>query len=374
MGKILIIGAGRMAKPILYYLSRSEFINEITIAARSPEKARKIKKFSKNKKIKFAKLNINDKKNVLSLMKRNDCTISVVPYTYNAYLAKLAVESACNFIDLGGNSDIVKQEFKLSGKAKRKGIAIIPDCGLAPGLVSNLVALGLKEFKKVDSIKLRVGGLPQHPMAPLNYMLVFSVKGLINEYIEPVIALENGRQKNIEAMADIEKINFPGFGTLEAFNTSGGTSTLPKSFKGKVKTLNYKTIRYPGHAEKIKLLMDLGLTSSKEIVGNVSPREVLEKLFIEKLSYHDKDIVLLKVIIENKNKKLTFELVDYENDKLTAMMRCTGFPVAVIAEMIIRGDIEKKGTLKHEFDIPPDILINRIREAGLNIKRKAIYK
>lgn len=377
IGNVLILGAGRMAKAVAYDLAHDSKVNVITIAARSPSKTKSLITSLKSKKIKFAKLDLSDEKNILQLLKKHDCAISAVPYTYNYFLAKLAIKAKCHFVDLGGNNDVVKKEFSLSKQAKEKNVTIIPDAGLAPGLVSNLVALGLKEFDKIESIKLRVGGLPQHPKPPLNYMIVFSVKGLINEYVESAIAIETYKIKKVLPMQDLEKISFPGFGQLEAFNTSGGTSTLPQSFKGKIKSLNYKTIRYPGHANSIRLFMNLGFTSNDEITiknQKIKPRDLLEKLLLKNLSYKDKDVVLLKVVIENKKKKLVFELIDYEKKDLTAMMRCTGFPAATIVGMILRGEIKKRGTLKHEFDVPPEILMERLRKKGLNIVKKKYYK
>ena len=374
---MLVLGSGKMAKAIAYDFVKQKDIEKVVIASRTLKGAKKIVKFLNNKKAHAAQVYVQDYKDVVKLMKGFDCAVSAVPYNFNYNLARAAIEAGCNFLDLGGNNDVVKQEFSLSKKAKKRKIAIVPDCGLAPGLVSNLTALGLKEFKKVETIKLRVGGLPQHPEPPLNYMIVFSTHGLINEYIESAKLIKNFKIITRPGMEDLEKIYFPGYGNLEAFNTSGGTSTLPQSFKGKIKNLNYKTIRYPGHAEKIKTLMQLGLTSSKKINAegiDVAPRTVLEALLNKNLKAKDKDLILLKVSLEDKKKIVTYELIDKEKQGLTAMMRCTGFPVAVIAEMIARKQIEKKGTLKHEFDIPPEILIAELRKRGLNIKRKVRYK
>jgi len=204
-------------------------------------------------------------------------------------------------------------------------------------------------------------------------MVSWSVKGLINEYVEDALVIENYKLKMVPSMQAVEKISLPGYNNLEAFTTSGGTSTLPQSFKEKVKTLNYKTIRYSGHAEKIRLLMGLGLTSSSliDVKGQkINPRALLEKQLLDKLSFKDKDVVLLKVTVKNKRKKVVFELVDKETREQTAMMRCTGLPVSTIAEMIVLGEITNRGVLKHEYDIPSEILIRKLRQRGLDIKKK----
>src|SRR5207245_3140252 len=133
------------------------------------------------------------------------------------------VEARTNFCDLGGNNDVVAAELALHGQAEKQGVSIIPDCGLAPGMVAVLVAHGAARFEKLEQIHIRVGGLPQNPKPPLDYQLVFSVEGLINEYIEPARIVRNGLIATVESMTEMEEIEFPApFGKLEAFQTSGG--------------------------------------------------------------------------------------------------------------------------------------------------------
>ena len=374
--RLLVLGGGKMAKAIAYDFSRQADVKEVVVASRSIAGPKRIAKELKSRKITSISIDVTNQRDVVTLMKGFECVVSAVPYIFNFNLAKAAVKAKCHFVDLGGNNTVVDQEFSLSGDAKKAGVAIVPDSGLAPGLVSNLTALGLLDFKeKVHTVKLRVGGLPQKPKGDLEYMIVFSVKGLINEYVEPVKIIENFKIKTIPPMLPTEKIYFKGYGFLEAFPTSGGTSTLPKSFKGKIKNLNYKTIRYPGHAEKINTLMQLGLTSSEKIEKlGVSPREILEHQMVKNYTMKGKDLVLLKVILESNKKTVSYTLIDKEKGKLTAMMRCTGFPAAAIALMLARGQILKRGTLKHEYDIPAVELYNSLLEKGLEIKKSVRNK
>jgi lysine 6-dehydrogenase len=375
--RMLVIGAGLMAKSIAYDFARQEDVDRVVIASLYLRDAKKLASFLKNRKANAVRLDAADADAASKLMKDADCAVSAVPYYYNYALAEAAVRAGCNFVDLGGNNDVVGKEFSLSAQAKKKNIAIVPDCGLAPGMASNIVALGLRDFKKVESVSIRVGGLPQNPRGPLNYMMLFAPQGLINEYVEPSVILRDYRIKEVESMTGIEKLRFKGLGQLEAFYTSGGTSTMPATFKGKIKFLDYKTIRYPGHAEKMKAIIDLGLCSSEPVeVGGVKvpPREVLEKLLVKNLTFRDRDIALVRVTCEDRKKKVVFELIDYETGPLTAMMRTTGFHAAVIAEMLVRGQVKKKGTLRHELDIPPDIVVKELRVRGLNIVKKSRTK
>jgi lysine 6-dehydrogenase len=370
--RLLVLGGGKMAKAVAFDFSRQEDVTEVVVASRSIKGPKSIAKEIKSKKIIPVAINVRNQKDVVKLMKKFKCCVSAVPYIYNFNLAKAAIKAKCHFVDLGGNNEVVEKEFSLSKAAKKAGIAIVPDSGLAPGLVSNLTALGLLNFKeKVENVKLRVGGLPQNPKGDLQYMIVFSVKGLVNEYIEPVKVIQDFKIRTVKPMLPTERIYFKDYGFFEAFPTSGGVSTLPKSFKGKIKNMDYKTIRYPGHAEKISTLIELGLTSSEKIGKfNCSPRDVLENLLVKNYSLKGKDMVVLKVILESKKKTISYTLIDKEKGQLTAMMRCTGFPAAAIALMLARGQILKRGTLKHESDVPPEKLFDAILIKGLNIQKK----
>src|SRR5260221_774314 len=184
--------------------------------------------------------------------KKPDVIISASDYSLNLKLTELAIKIGANFCDLGGNNDVVKAQFALHDKAKEKNVTVVPAVGLAPGLAEYVAAWGVSNFlrmnevEKVDSVKIRVGGLPIYNLKPpLNYKVVFSSKGLINEYIEPCTVVRNHQIEIVEPLADIEELTF--FWKLEAFNTSGGISGLANSLKDIVKDLDYKTIRYPGH-------------------------------------------------------------------------------------------------------------------------------
>jgi lysine 6-dehydrogenase len=278
--------------------------------------------------------------------------------------------------------DIVYKQMELHEKANAVNVLILPNCGLAPGLAAIIGAGGAKRFEKVDQIHLRVGGLPKHPLPPLNYMLVFSVEGLINEYLEPAEVIRDGKVKLVDAMADLEEIEFSQpFGKVEAFNTSGGISTLTQMFEGKVNTLDYKTIRYKGHCEKFKTLLDLGFASSEPImVGNSlrTAREVFQELLKKKLPSTGQDVVLMKVwikgTINNQQKTLAYEMIDYYDDTLniSAMARTTSFPTSIIAQMAVDGTITARGIIPPEQCVPLEPLIEELKKRNIIIKETLI--
>ena len=322
---------------------------------------------------------VRDATALAPLMDTADVTISAVNYWFNATLAALAVESRSHFLDLGGNNDIVAQEFELNDRATAQGVTVIPDCGLAPGLAGILGYWLVDGLDRAESLKLRVGGLPADPVPPMNYKVVFSVQGLINEYIEPAVVIRDGRLRTVPSLSELETLVFPEpFGELEAFQTSGGTSTLPRTLAGRVPNLDYKTIRYKGHCAQFRLLAELGLCDSvpREFRdGKVAPREVLASLLQEKLDLPGQDVVLLLAEVEGWGAdgtavRKTVRIVDYhdETNDISAMMRMTGYPAAIVAWMLASGEIATPGARCQELVVPGDRMIEELRRRGVAIE------
>ena len=234
----------------------------------------------------------------------------------------------------------------------------------------------------VDDMKIRVGGLPLHPKLPLEYKLVFSAEGLINEYFEKAIVLRNGKITEIDSLTELEEMTFPHtFGKLEAFITSGGTSTLPFTLKDKVKNLDDKTIRYPGHCDKVKAILGLGLGSLAPVsVGKqkVVPRELLIELLKRTLIDDDNDVVLVRITATkteaNNTSGLKFELIDYGEPKngITAMMKTTAFPAAAIGWMLGAGRVKKKGAIPQELCISSIEYIKELEKRGIRFEKSKI--
>ncbi len=377
--KIIILGAGMMGRAIAHDLSKYSNFDNITIADRDNKALNDALKFLKNQDINFLKLDIENIKKIKKYFKNFDIAISAVPYKYNYILAKIAIDTKTHFIDLGGNNDIVKKELGLSKKAKNNSVTIIPDCGLAPGLTSMITKDIVEQMDFIDYIKLRVGGLPQNPKPPLDYQIVFSPYGLINEYVEDALILDHGNILKKKSMTEIETIKFPKpFGELEAFLTSGGCSTLPYTFRKNIGYLDYKTIRYKGHCEKFKMLLDLGFASEEKIkIGKkfFMPRDIFSAILMKNLPFNQKDVVLLKVFAQGKKSgkklKLEYSLIDYydEENKITSMMRTTGYPVSITAQMIQQGIIKKHGVFCLENIIPCNLFFDELKKRDIIIKK-----
>jgi len=381
--KILVLGAGRMGHGAVFDLAHSSSeVKAVTVADADFARAQAVAGNIKSPKVSAIELDVSDYEKCVLAMRGHDAAISCVNYWYNLELSKAAIETKTNFCDLGGNNYVVDEQLALDAEAKKANINIIPDCGLAPGMVSILAMHGANRFDETEEIHIRVGGLPQNPKPPLNYQLVFSVEGLINEYIESARVIRNGEIKEVESMTELESLEFENFPVLEAFQTSGGTSTLPETFLGKIKELDYKTIRYAGHCEKFKTMIDLGLCSSEEIVADyvkVKPRKVLGELLQNHLPADEPDYVLIRLEFVgtkgSERKSLRYDIVDKfdETTNLSAMMRTTAFPASIIAQMMARGDVKMRGATPQEKAIDAEKFVAELEKRNIRIISRELH-
>ena len=363
-----IFGLGRMGELILYDLliNTADFIvmGFESNKTRIEELKEKYSSFFAKKRLSISELDLNETNSQLASLSKtlleNNVAVSfgAIDYKYNLFLSKICINAKSHFLDLGGNPEVVALQQELNESAKKVGVTIIPDCGLAPGLANILTVMKINEFERVNECHIRVGGLPQDPKTSLKYQQVFSIRGLTNEYIEDAITLKNGEISTAPSLTEIEDIDFPEIkGELEAFQTAGGTSSLPKIYKNKIKNLTYKTIRYKGHARLIRFLKEFGLLSQNPYPRNpsINPREVVEYYLEKKLPQSGPDITLVKIMLEGIiNKKLAKKewiIIDKYDDSLsfTSMARMTGFPISILGQMLAKNRITKRGVVPGEL-------------------------
>src|SRR5690625_1785404 len=376
--KIGVLGSGLMGKEAARDLVRSEGVSVVGLADIDYERAKKVVQQLNSDKLTAYEVNASDEEQLANYMKQFDVIINALFYSFNKIVAKTAIKIGVHSVDLGGHiGHITDQVLKLTDKAKEAGVTIIPDLGVAPGMINILSGHGASQLDDVKSIKLYVGGIPVRPEPPLEYNHVFSMEGLLDHYTDPSLIIRNGVKQNIPSLSEVEEVHFEKFGPLEAFHTSGGTSTLSISYPD-LDTLEYKTIRYPGHAEKFKLLVDLNLTRKDyevDVSGEqVNPREVLLKVLDPIVDLKDKDdAVLLRVIVsgEKDGKEATYE---YEmatfkdrNNNVTAMARATANTISVVAQMIARGMITKRGVYPPEKIVPGAEYMDEMKKRDVKI-------
>ncbi len=368
-----------MGKEAARDLAKSDQVTEVGLADVDFDRAQQVCDQLGYPNLTAYKVDATDDQELADYMKQFDVIINALFYSFNEKVAKTAIEVGVHSVDLGGHiGHITDQVLELKDQAEEAGVTIIPDLGVAPGMINILSGYGASKLDDVQSIRLFVGGIPAEPEPPLEYNHVFSMEGLFDHYTDPALIIRNGKKQEVKALTEVETIHFDEYGELEAFHTSGGTSTLPITF-GDVETLEYKTIRYPGHAEKFKLLVDLNLTSKDSFVQvdgkEISTRQVLLKAlepFVE--LKEKKDAVLLRVIVggmkDGKQEYHQFEMTttkDMEN-QVTAMARATANTISVVAQMIGSGVIDKRGVFPPEQIVPGKEYIDEMAKRDVLIR------
>jgi lysine 6-dehydrogenase len=391
--KLLVIGSGMMGSAAAFDMARQAQVESVSLAdsdlKRAREVAARVNKITGEKKVRAVALDAGSQKAAAKLMRGHDAALSAVPYRLNLGLAKAAIEARCHFADLGGNNTAVRQELALAGQAEKCDVAIAPDCGLSPGMASILGGELVRRLGgRADALRLYVGGLPEKPMPPFHYQLVFSVEGLINEYVEPARILRKGKLVTVEPLTEPEEFHMPGFAPLIAFQTSGGTSTLPETFEGRVGECFEKTLRYPGHYDLLCELKALGLFSSDKMRVNgtdITPRAVMSKIFEGKFAGKGPDVCIMRLEAHEsvrtpgvrgllggrlKGRVAAFTLVDHYDAKtdMSAMMRTTAFPASIVVQMLGSGAITKRGGVLQERDVPAELFLDEMSKRGIHVQ------
>jgi len=390
--KLLVIGSGMMGFAAAFDMARTLEVDSVTVADTDKERARgtsaRINRMTQSKKVRAVQLDAADEKAAAQLMRGHDATLSAVPYFLNLGLARAALQARRPFADLGGNNTVVRQELVLAKKAEKRGVALAPDCGLSPGLASILGGELIRRLGgRADALRIYVGGLPAQPTPPFHYQLVFSVEGLINEYVEPARILRKGKLTTVNPLTEPEDFHIDGFPPLVAFHTSGGTSTLPETFEGRIGECFEKTLRYPGHFDLLCELSELGLFSSEKMkIGKVelAPRAMMSKIFEGKFASKGPDVCIMRIEAHEsvhrpgmrgllggklKGRVASFTMVDHfdSTTNTSAMMRTTAYPASIVLQMLASGTITKQGAVLQECDVPADLFLEEIRKRGIKI-------
>jgi lysine 6-dehydrogenase len=346
--RLLVLGSGLQGSACALDLLTTTDA-QVTLADRSPERLAPFLTQFRGRRLAVLSVDARDEKNLRDILRGQDVVLSALPYYLNVPMAKLAVEAGAHYADLGGNTDIVRQQEALNAAAEKRGVAVVPDCGVAPGMVNILAVEAMRRFDAVDSVKLFVGGLPQKPKPPLNYSIVYSLEGVLDYYTTPSWILRGGKLVQVEALSEIEDVDFPApLGRLEAFHTAGGISTMPWVFQGKVRELEYKTLRYPGHAATMRAIRELGLLDLEplEVKGSkVVPRDLFIAAVDPKLRKPEPDLIALRVEAHGrkagKHSRAVFQLLDRADPSqgVSAMMRTTGYSLSITGQLQAAGKI-----------------------------------
>lgn len=349
----VVLGAGRQGVALAYDLARNGEAARITladlelgVAQRGVERLRGLLPQARCAWT-AARCDVRAPDEVQEVLRGAHVVISAAPYRFNVALTDAALAAGASFCDLGGNTAVVREQLARHERAVAAGVSIVPDCGLAPGLGNSLAAHGIASMDEPQHVHVRCGGLPQERVGPLGYKLVFNFDGLINEYSGCGEFLRAGRHVQIPALTELEEIEFPPpLGRCEAAVTSGGTSTCPDTYHGRLESFDYKTVRYPGHFALVRAMFELGCFDERVVLRDqrmVEPRSVLRCLFEERLAYPDvHDLVVLRVTVSGRHagqpRTVQYDLFDRHDGAtgFTAMERTTAFPAALVACMQAR--------------------------------------
>ena len=374
--RMLVLGAGLQGSACAFDLVQQEGVSNVTLADIQPERAAGFVKPFVGKKLTLARLDVQDPAALAALLAGHVAVLNALPYYFNLDVTRAAVAAGLHYSDLGGNTEIVFNQKKLDADARAHNVSVIPDCGLAPGMVNILAAEGIRRVGAADSVKIFVGGLPQHPEPPLNYQIVYSLEGALDYYTTPSWVLRDGKPARVDALSELETVGFPPpVGTLEAFHTGGGISTMPWAYEGRVRTMEYKTLRYPGHMAIMRPIRELGLldltplkVKGKEIV----PRDAFIAAVSPKLSKPSaRDLVALRVDVTGGNgKRASWELLDYYDEArgLSAMMRTTGYSLSITGLMQADGRISARGVQTPDEAVPFDAYVSELKKRGVEIR------
>tara|TARA_Y100001970_G_scaffold23435_1_gene27564 strand:- start:41900 stop:43057 length:1158 start_codon:yes stop_codon:yes gene_type:complete len=349
-----IIGTGRQGTAAAYDLLMYANISKLLLMDNNQESIdacmRKLDSFKSRNNIVTSIINFNDMQDLKDKLKEVDIFLSSVPYKYNLMLTEIALETCCSMVDLGGHTANVIKQLQFHGEAKEKGITLVPDCGMGPGMNISMALLAIEQFDIAKEVRIWDGGLPKKPKKPWNYSLFFNIAGLTNEYDAHAFFLQDGKIKEVNCFEGYEIIDFgESVGKLEASVTSGGLSTMPWTFEGKLDVLENKTLRYIGHWEWMKAYRQLGLFNEKEIDFNgkkIIPRDFYHHLLEPQLDTKDfNDICVMRVhaigLVNGSKKEVTIDAYETYDDKtqLMAMEKWTGWHASIVMQHIANGKI-----------------------------------
>ncbi len=375
--RMLVLGAGLQGSACAFDLLNNAAVERVFLAdVKLGELPSFLSPFAGDRLVPLA-LDVRDASAVRAAMAHCDGVLSAIPYYFNFPLAQLAVENGVHFCDLGGNTEIVRQQLTLDTAAKANAVSVVPDTGLAPGMVNVIAQHGIDQFDQVERVQLFVGGLPQVPEPPLGYQIAYSIEGMIDYYTTPSLVVRDGVPQEVRALSELETVHFAEpLGDLEAFHTAGGLSTMVFRYAGKIASMEYKTLRYPGHARIMESIRGLGLldTAAVDVKGQqVVPRDVFVRVAGEVLRKGKPDLVALRVVVtgtkDGQRSTRAWEVVDhYDHARgITAMMRTTGYTLSITGQLQVTGAIAP-GVHTPDECVPAARYFEMLAERGVMVR------
>lgn len=379
------MGGGAQGSAAAFDLLGQDEVERVVVADLSVDRLHPCLKPHLGGRLELRKLDAASDGDVRAAMHGMTGVLCALPYRFNFDMARLAVEAGVHFADLGGNTEIVGRQRSLHDTALEKGLSVVPDTGLAPGMVNVLAEDGIRRMDSVDAVRIWVGGLPRDPKPPLDYQIVYSLEGVLDYYVTPAVVLRDGKVSTVEALSGQETVHFgvgapQGYGLeLEAFYTGGGISTMPYRYEGRIRVMEYKTLRYPGHAHVMRAVRELGLLADEDVEFDgtrINPRQFFIRMATPALANPEgDDMVVARVRVAGTRKgveqAVVYELLDFfdPETKLTAMARTTGFSLAVTALIQARRQVDAWGVGTPDETMPPATYLEALRQRNIRVTR-----
>ena len=357
--KIVVLGAGLVGSAIIQDLAEDKQYEILAVDLND----RSLERISGLNGVSTRQANLADHKSISGLVSDSDLVINAMPGFMGFSTLKSIIMAGKNVVDI---SFFGEEAFDLDELAREKGVTAIVDCGVAPGLCNIIAGYVSEKMDQVNSYKCYVGGLPEIREWPYEYKVVFSATDVLEEYTRPARFVENGQEVIYPALSEIELLDFPGVGTLEAFNTDGLRS-LRHTLE--IPNMREKTMRYPGHANLMRVFRESGFFNQDLIEVNnqqVQPLALTSRLLFDqwKMKVGERDLTVMQVILEGKqgNSEVVYQydLVDYydQEKNITSMARTTGYTCTIVARMLLEGFIpltgicppEKVGQISNLFE------------------------
>jgi lysine 6-dehydrogenase len=375
--KVAVFGSGLMGSAIARDLVRSKHVEEVLVCDVNPRSLDSLARIESSEKLRLKRHDVTHLPRTVELLRRFDVGVGALPHGLSEYAIQSTLQAGVSFVDL-----IFGWRFKRSrihSAAKRKNITIVPACGLAPGLTNILAMHAAGAMERVDEVRIKVGGIPEHPKPPLNYRIVFSFDAVLEEYVRKAKIVRKGRLTEVDALSGVETITFPRpIGKCECFYTDG-LSTLTETMKG-VMEMDEKTIRWPGHVAQIQTLIECGLLETHPLVVDgqrTVPREFTSEILSQRIKLgKEKDLTLLRVDVAGKSGgrrvHRRYQMIDrYDSErKMTSMARTTAFPCSVAAQMLGLGLVQRKGLVPPELAFDGESreeFMKELHTRGINI-------
>ncbi len=347
MHRVLLLGAGKIGRMIAKFLGDAGDYELVVGDAHATALRRLVKQRGREgKKIETVTVDCRDRDALAALIAGFQSVISALSFDFNPLVADVAQESGASYFDLTEDVATTRRVRAIAERAA-EGQIFVPQCGLAPGFVSIIAQHLTRSFEQLESVRLRVGALPLNPSNAMMYNLTWSTDGLINEYCEPCETIHNGRRYEALPLEGLENFSLDGV-RYEAFNTSGGLGTLCESLDGRVRELNYKTIRYVGHRELLEFLLN-GLRLRDD-------RAQLKKILEGAVPITYRDVVVIfcsvtgkrndQLVEHNFARKINYATL--EGERWSAIQLTTAAGLCSVVDLHVQGKLPTRGFVRQE--------------------------